>query len=444
MNPDRRFEAVAAAIAALDDPTRRDADAVKLLGTAAQELIPALKGMAEATGSQIRLTEDQISGLSAVSNAFATLKNSIIPATVQFIDGATHASQFYEALKLLFGAAEKGPAVYGEAANAVDKWNAANKEWLKTNTIKVANLDTAMEMDRQFARSQKEKEEAAQREEADLLELAKAYEEYTKSVEMFQRFTFENQKKVDTELITSAKKRATEVNTAILAEFNAQVKLNEAYGLTATGTIPTVTSAYDVYIQKMAELHQHKMEGISQTAQEAEITREYTATLYEQATAQDAATAATTEAQAPLAAVAESMQAQTGSIRLNIASLEEYNAAIHAFYDQFVGSAGSVGTPGVGSYGSLAGPAGWNMPRMLGMADGGSIAAGQPAIVGERGPEVFVPRVSGTVVPSGGGTVNHFYITQPLGTPQQIAAAVGTAQMTAAKGRGERFRPIGV
>ncbi|MBX6747816.1 MAG: tape measure domain-containing protein, partial [Acetobacteraceae bacterium] len=43
-------------------------------------------------------------------------------------------------------------------------------------------------------------------------------------------------------------------------------------------------------------------------------------------------------------------------------------------------------------------------------AEGGPVAAGQPYIVGERGPEWFVPRQSGTVLPNGmapGGPVVH-------------------------------------
>lgn len=35
-----------------------------------------------------------------------------------------------------------------------------------------------------------------------------------------------------------------------------------------------------------------------------------------------------------------------------------------------------------------------------GYADGGSPAVGQPAIVGERGPELFVPRTAGTIIPN--------------------------------------------
>ena len=46
--------------------------------------------------------------------------------------------------------------------------------------------------------------------------------------------------------------------------------------------------------------------------------------------------------------------------------------------------------------------------KIPGFARGGRVAAGVPAVVGERGPEVFVPPVSGTIVPNnklGGASV---------------------------------------
>lgn len=39
-------------------------------------------------------------------------------------------------------------------------------------------------------------------------------------------------------------------------------------------------------------------------------------------------------------------------------------------------------------------------------AKGGEINAGQLALVGERGPELFVPKTSGTIIPNGGITIN--------------------------------------
>jgi type IV secretory pathway protease TraF len=74
---------------------------------------------------------------------------------------------------------------------------------------------------------------------------------------------------------------------------------------------------------------------------------------------------------------------------------------------------------------------------------GGAVSAGRPYVVGERGPELFVPRSSGSIVPSGAAAgvtyVTNIYITQPLGTPQAIAAAVDDALMTRSRNEGARI-----
>jgi hypothetical protein len=59
---------------------------------------------------------------------------------------------------------------------------------------------------------------------------------------------------------------------------------------------------------------------------------------------------------------------------------------------------GMSGTTGGGYVGAAASFLGG-----LFKADGGDVNAGQPYIVGERRPEVFVPRVSGTIVPNTNG-----------------------------------------
>jgi hypothetical protein len=61
------------------------------------------------------------------------------------------------------------------------------------------------------------------------------------------------------------------------------------------------------------------------------------------------------------------------------------------------------------------GAMGFSLPAK---ADGGYVAANEPYMVGERGPEMFIPQGSGTIIPnnrmqSGGGgskTVNNFTI----------------------------------
>jgi lambda family phage tail tape measure protein len=55
---------------------------------------------------------------------------------------------------------------------------------------------------------------------------------------------------------------------------------------------------------------------------------------------------------------------------------------------------------------------------ILGFADGGSPPVGKPSIVGERGPELFVPKSAGTVLPNGTGmgssNVTNTYITNQI------------------------------
>ena len=64
---------------------------------------------------------------------------------------------------------------------------------------------------------------------------------------------------------------------------------------------------------------------------------------------------------------------------------------------------------GIGSFGK-DGKGGSGLLGLLPFADGGRPPVGRPSIVGERGPELFVPRSSGTIIPNhalgGSATVN--------------------------------------
>ena len=53
------------------------------------------------------------------------------------------------------------------------------------------------------------------------------------------------------------------------------------------------------------------------------------------------------------------------------------------------------------------------------MAKGGPVSSGRPYIVGDEGPELFVPRNSGNIIPNGaGGMTNNFY--GPINTNADI------------------------
>ena len=86
------------------------------------------------------------------------------------------------------------------------------------------------------------------------------------------------------------------------------------------------------------------------------------------------------------------------------------------------GGIGSVGGGGGGRSGGLLGGA--IIPGFL--AEGGPAGAGKPYIVGERGPELFVPNSSGTVVPNnalGGGQVTYNINAVDANSFKQMLAA---------------------
>ena len=76
---------------------------------------------------------------------------------------------------------------------------------------------------------------------------------------------------------------------------------------------------------------------------------------------------------------------------------------------------------GIGNF-SKDGKGGSGLLGLLGFADGGRPPVGKPSIVGERGPELFVPRSSGTIIPNhqlGGGTTNVVVNVDAKGTAAQ-------------------------
>ncbi len=81
-------------------------------------------------------------------------------------------------------------------------------------------------------------------------------------------------------------------NAAILAEFDAQTKLNAEWGLNAAGAIQVQGTALDALNIKLAALHDNRVEGISQEKQEQALMKEYTDALLKAAQAQDVQTMA--------------------------------------------------------------------------------------------------------------------------------------------------------
>lgn len=119
---------------------------------------------------------------------------------------------------------------------------------------------------------------------------------------------------------------------------------------------------------------------------------------------------------------------------------------------QLKASASTVLKSLFGGWGASTGPAGAAVLGMPAWADGGDPPVGKPSIVGERGPELFVPKGSGTIIPNhalgamgGSTTITNNYINaidtksfeeRLLGSSNAIWAANSYANKTLATSRG--------
>jgi hypothetical protein len=238
------------------------------------------------------------------------------------------------------------------------------------------------------------------------------------------------------------------IGEAILAELQAQVKLNAAWGLDAVGALKAQGSAAETLRLGLEKLQATEQAGVSQKAQTQLLYDAYTKSLYDEATASDAARDGLDTVGKSLGAIPPLVQAAGSAMLGLIDSMKDYK---QFGQEGWFGWAPTGAMPTIISLPSTPGlttaptnPGGtWTPPRR---ASGGPVASRSPYLVGERGPELFVPASAGAIVPHGGGGIaltQHIYVTQPLGTPQAIASAVGDAHLQGLKNLGVRL-PTGV
>ena len=110
-------------------------------------------------------------------------------------------------------------------------------------------------------------------------------------------------------------------------------------------------------------------------------------------------------------------------------------------------SAGGGDAGGGGVLGTILGGIG----SILGFADGGTPPVGRASMVGERGPELFVPQSSGTIIPNGqlGGssaTINNSYNIQIDSRADQASVYAGVQSLLAKNNKetNEQLRRAGV
>lgn len=117
--------------------------------------------------------------------------------------------------------------------------------------------------------------------------------------------------------------------------------------------------------------------------------------------------------------IADSFREAFKGLLFQAQSLEEALSNLFGrLADQLFNLAFNIGVFGnpFGFAGSVFGQV---LPGFEKRAAGGPVSAGSPYIVGERGPEVFVPRTSGTIVPNGAGGVSVVVNVDAKGTAVQ-------------------------
>ena len=92
--------------------------------------------------------------------------------------------------------------------------------------------------------------------------------------------------------------------------------------------------------------------------------------------------------------------------------------AAQAIQGLFASSGGSGGSGGISGLGNLIG----SILGLPGRATGGPVSPGRGYLVGERGPELFVPTSSGRVEPNMGGGARDIRIAINLSAPSAPAA----------------------
>lgn len=187
-------------------------------------------------------------------------------------------------------------------------------------------------------------------------------------------------------------------NEAVLAELSAQIQLNQAQGLDASGAIIMQTTALGTLNSAMEALHQKKAEGISQAAQEQVIINEFTQSLYDEAVAADKARDASAGLNAEAANIVPTMAAATAAVSAFATSAINGMAGIPISVNGVMRDL--FGRPVAGQGASTIFH---DSTPFQQRASGGPVSAGSPYLVGERGPELFVPNASGSILPNGGG-----------------------------------------
>lgn len=379
-------------------------------------------------------------------------------------DGAAATITYTDAIKFNNQAHEDAQLVAGASANAAGEAGRAYAAWYKelrgvrergdlpaltqdlaSHDFKLETLSTRYGVHVEALQFyQRELAKAAALEQ----EQAKALEATAKALEAAVKADWAGVLSKDTEFLklqnTALQTNLDLFNARVAAEFEAQRALAARQTAAAAVTPESLEGITAAYAKLQAQLQATGNTAAQQELAYLEFQDAFLAASGAAGTlgaAVEAAGGKTDQAARQTAAASSSYAQLAGAVQYAAGSFQNlytqighaggYEASLRTLNDM-ASTYGRAGIPVVG--GLIPGA----------RAAGGPVAGGAPYWVGERGPELFVPRTGGSIVPNGGGgpviTVNiaGLLLSDDAGARQQLAALVQDGIVRAYREHGYR------
>lgn len=386
--PEDAFNIIGKAIADLDDPFKQADLGAKVFGRSVAELIPVFKHLRDEVEPYVTLTAQQVRLLDLAGDAWVRLKASIVPAVVQFVDAKLKLGILLADIDAFRGRLDDLPVP--KATDAMRKWN---EEMAKRPAQAIADGLT--------------------REKEIIAELTKEYEKAQKAQEAAEAFRLKVTLANETMMAKLFQER-------VEREVRGYADIIEAEKALMDDISKNTLSSTDYQIQKIWEVADAQKEAFRGSIAQRE---EYNMLVNALATAQAERLIAIKRQEATALLQIQAVINQAG-IGGNFIGLDPYGGSTPT----------PTSSPNVTAF---LGPS--RLSPVQSRAGGGAVAAGSPYVVGERGPELFVPGSSGSIVP--GVTIQSGAIVingSVLSSADQIAGVVGDAIMRRLRGQGVR------
>jgi hypothetical protein len=462
LSPEDQFYAIAKAISEVKDPAEQVELAIKLFGKAGAELLPVIKrgfddvkdsavGMSRATVEALDRGGDAWTKYAGIVKAQAgeMLASALTGTSSQYRQAISEAENLADVFKRVGEMAEAAAPklkTYGlelpsmaaaerdltkaendraaaekAFAGAMEELNSAGRGWQGTLATIDGAVVEAIKYYLEAGVSQKALAVAYDLTDAQVKAVATSTKEYADVLKAVEKIEGDFVTKQEAGALGLSKTKQDEVQRWVDAEKAGITAINKLRADEHDFILRTTLSSTDYQIAKINEAAQAEIKAFQGTSAQVE---EHTTRVL---------AAAKRQADGIIAAASTALDviAKKGMDAMAILDLAARQAQAGLAVD-VVGNAATAGVPRSGMQAPI-----YVAPPIFARAAGGPVSSGQSYLVGERGPELFVPSASGGIVPNGGGLVQNIVI-HVNGTAADVARQVSDEIMRAAM-RGQQF-----